>query len=416
MNDTLMNYWNEFVVAYLDDIIVYNNSKKEHIKHVRKILQRLNKANIQADLDKCEFHIIETKFLNMIMSRDDIKMNLEKFKAIVKWRKLTHLKEVQTFLEFVNFYKRFIKDFFKVIKFLIKLIKKNQLFSWSKNCRTTLNELKKRVIEASILSYFSSELETFLKSNSSDYVSIKVLSQKEDDDLIKSITYFSKTLFSAECNYEIYDKELLTIIRCFEQWRAELQSVKSSINVLTNHKSLKYFMTIKKLNRRQTRWAEFLAEFDFKIVYQSKKKNNKANSLIRRFEDWSIDESNDRNKHMHQIVLSSEKIDSRILQKLNNIEEENSKLSLFDRVKLANQKNSTCVAIRDAIQKEKKSFDEMLLKKFESIENTLFFKKKLWVFESNQLKLDIIKIIQNQSSIKHFEMRRICVYINKWYY
>jgi vacuolar-type H+-ATPase subunit I/STV1 len=191
-----------------------------------------------------------------------------------------------------------------VIKSRIKLTRKNQLFSWSKNCQTTFDELKKRVIETSVLSYFSSELETFLKSDSSDYVSVEVLSQKENDDLIKSVTYFSKTLSSAECNYEIYDKELLTIIRCFEQWRAELQSVKSFINVLTNHKSLKYFMTIKKLNRRQAKWAEFLAEFDFKIAYQSEKKNDKADSLTRRSENRSNidDESNDRNKHMHQTV------------------------------------------------------------------------------------------------------------------
>jgi hypothetical protein len=78
---------------------------------------------------------------------------------------------------------------------------------------------------------------------------------------------------------------------------------------------------------------------------------------------------------MHQIVLSSEKVDSRILQKLNDIEEENSKLSLFDKVKLANQKDSTCITIRNAIRDRKKSFDEMLLKKFEMIENILFFKK-----------------------------------------
>jgi hypothetical protein len=84
MNDTLMNYLNKFVIAYLNDIIVYSNNKKEHIQHVRKILQRLREANIQADVDKCEFHITETKFLEMIMSRDNIKMNSEKIKTIVE--------------------------------------------------------------------------------------------------------------------------------------------------------------------------------------------------------------------------------------------------------------------------------------------------------------------------------------------
>jgi hypothetical protein len=85
MNDTLMNYLDEFVVAYLNDIIVYSNSKKEHIQHVRKILQRLRETNIQADVDKCEFHITETKFLEMIVRRDEIKMNSEKVKTIIEW-------------------------------------------------------------------------------------------------------------------------------------------------------------------------------------------------------------------------------------------------------------------------------------------------------------------------------------------
>jgi hypothetical protein len=215
MNDTLMNYLNEFVIIYLNDIIVYSNSKKEHIRHVRKILQRLREANIQADVNKCEFHTTKTKFLDMIVERDEIKMNSEKVKVIMKWEKSTHLKEVQAFLRFVNFYKRFIKDFFKIFKSLVKLIRKNQLFSWKKNFQTSFDELKKRVIEILILSYFSSELKTFLESDSSDYVSIEILFQKKDDDLIKSVIYFFKTLSSAECNYEIYDKKLLAIIRCF---------------------------------------------------------------------------------------------------------------------------------------------------------------------------------------------------------
>jgi hypothetical protein len=231
------------------------------------------------------------------------------------------------------------------------------------------------------------------------------------------VTYFSKTLSSAECNYEIYDKELLTIIRCFEQWRVELQSVKSFTNVLTNHKSLEYFMTIKKLNRRQTRWAEFLAEFDFKIAYQSEKKNDKADSLTRRSENRSNtdDESNDRNKHIHQTVLSTEKVDSQLEQKLNDTEED-LKLFLFDRVKTVNQKDSTCMTIRDAIQNRKKSFDEMLLKKFEMIENTLFFKKKLWISKSDQLKLNIIREIHDQFASEHSDIRRTCKYLHKWYY
>jgi hypothetical protein len=153
----------------------------------------------------------------MIVERDEIKMNLEKIRAIVEWNTSNHVKKIQTFLKFVNFYRRFIKNFFKIAKSLIRLTRKNQSFYWFENCQTAFEQLKRRVIEAFVLSYFFSELETFLESNSFDYVSIEILSQKENDDLIRSVTYFLKTLFFAECNYEIYDKDLLTIIRCFEQ-------------------------------------------------------------------------------------------------------------------------------------------------------------------------------------------------------
>jgi hypothetical protein len=109
MNDILMNYLNKFVIAYLNNIVIYSNNKKKHVQHVKKILQRLREANIQIDVDKCEFHIIETKFLKMIIDREDIKMNFEKIRTIVEWDTSNHLKNVQAFLRFVNFYKRFVK-------------------------------------------------------------------------------------------------------------------------------------------------------------------------------------------------------------------------------------------------------------------------------------------------------------------
>jgi hypothetical protein len=147
---------------------------------------------------------------------------------------------------------------------------------------------------------------------------------------------------------------LLAIIKCFEQWRMKLQSVKSSTNVLTDHKNLKYFMIIKKLNRRQVKWAKFLVEFDFKIAYQSDKKNDKANALTRRSDDRSSDknDSNVRNKHMYQIILSSKKVDARILQEINDIEQE--ELQLFDRIKNVNQTNAKCIEIRDALERNDK--------------------------------------------------------------
>lgn len=118
-------------------------------------------------------------------------------------------------------------------------------------------------------------------------------------------------------------------------------------------------MIIKKLNKRQTRWIEFLAEFDFKIAYQIEKKNDKIDSLIKRSGDKSASNENIKEKHMYQTLLLSEKF------------------HLFDKVKISNQENETCRKIKETVRKKKKSFEKMLLKKFTIVENVLFFKNKL---------------------------------------
>jgi hypothetical protein len=118
---------------------------------------------------------------------------------------------------------------------------------------------------------------------------------------------------------------------------------------------------------------------------------------------------------MHQIVLSLNKINSRIVQELNDTEKD-TKLFLFDRVKTTNQEDRTCTEIRKVLQENKKSYDEMLLKKFKLIKNTLFFKEKLWVLEFDQLKLNVIREVHDKSILEHSNVCRTCKYLHKWYY
>lgn len=330
INDTFMEYLDEFVVAYLDDILVYSNSLEEHREHVKKVLQKLRDAGIQADIDKCEFHTAETKFLGVIVGRNGIRMDPEKIAAIVEWATPTHLKQVQAFLGFINFYRRFIKNFSRVARPLAQLTKKDKSFEWTPACQRAFDELKKRITEAPILAHFDPELETIVETDSSDYVSAGVLSQRGKDGIIRPVAFFSKSLLPAECNYEIYDKELLAIVKCFEQWRPELQSVNKPVKVLTDHKSLEYFMTTKKLNRRQARWAEYLADFNFVVTYQAGKIHAKADALTRRPGDKPNSEEDDRQKHQHQVILFSDRLDPRIQEEmtpeLNEIDTNDSKI------------------------------------------------------------------------------------------
>jgi hypothetical protein len=310
MNDVFFDYLDEFVSTYINDILIYSNSKVEHTEHVKKMLQRLRDAELQTDIDKCEFFVHEIKYLRLIIERDEIRMNSKKIEIILQWSTSQNLKQIQKFLEFCNFYRRFIRNFVKIVKSLIKLTRKNVLFNWNEACEIAFELLKRTVIEASILAHFDLKKQIYIESDSSDFVFAEVLSQMRENDELHFVTFFSKNLVSIECNYEIYDKELLTIVRCFEQWRFELLSIESdvSIKVLTNHKNLKYFMITKQLNRRQNRWAQFLANFHFVITYLFEKSNEKADSLIRRVEDV-FDKKNDRQKQQNQIFLSSERFD-----------------------------------------------------------------------------------------------------------
>ena len=118
-----------------------------------------------------------------------------------------------------------------------------------------------------MLARFDFERDAVVETNASDYVSVGVLSQYDDQGIPHPVDFFSKKHALAECNYEIYDKELLAVVRAFEEWRADLQSVINPIQVLTDHKNLEYFTPPKLFNRRQTCWSQFLSQFSFKIVY-----------------------------------------------------------------------------------------------------------------------------------------------------
>ena len=136
--------------------------------------------------------------------------------------------------------------------------------------------------KAPIFYHFDPSKQCFVEIDLSNYINADVLSQLDDKDVLYSVAYFSRKMAPAECNYEIYDKELLAIIRCFKEWRPELEDTGLLVKVLTNHKGLEYFMSTKKLTPRQIKWTEFLSEFNFVISYQSGKKNNKANALTRK--------------------------------------------------------------------------------------------------------------------------------------
>ena len=143
MNDVLWNFLNDFCQVYLNDILIYSKIQKKHKQYVKMILNRLWDADLQIDIWKCEFNVEETVFLEIIVSEQDLCMNFIKVKAIINWATFTNLKEIQDFVNFVNFYQCFIKNFLKLVKSFIQLTWKDTSFVWNEVCVKVFDNLKK---------------------------------------------------------------------------------------------------------------------------------------------------------------------------------------------------------------------------------------------------------------------------------
>jgi Reverse transcriptase (RNA-dependent DNA polymerase) len=128
INDILYEYLDIFIVAYLDDILVFSKIKKEHMQHVKKVLQKLRNASLLFKLEKYKFHKERVFFLGFIMGCNSISMDQTKIEAVLSWLRLTSVKEVQIFLGFANFYQCFIKGYSVIAHTLMESIKKDQPF------------------------------------------------------------------------------------------------------------------------------------------------------------------------------------------------------------------------------------------------------------------------------------------------
>ncbi len=248
MNDVLWNFLNDFCQVYLDDILIYSKMRKKHKDHVKLVLSQLREAELQMNIRKCEFNVEETVFLEVIVSELDLRMNLSKVTVIVSWITSINLKEIQSFVRFVNFYHRFIKNFLKLVKSFTQLTRKNTSFVWNKVCIQVFDNLKKQVSLTSVLRHFDLRWQAILKINASNYVKDEILSQYDDEKVLHLMIFYSKSMILAEINYHIYDKKLLIIIQCFKHWWLELKCTELLIQIFIDHQALKIFMKNKQLS------------------------------------------------------------------------------------------------------------------------------------------------------------------------
>ncbi|KAJ6843018.1 uncharacterized protein M6B38_299735 [Iris pallida] len=281
MNRVFYQYLDKFVIVFIEDILIYSKNEEEHEKNLRIVLQTLQEEQLYAKLSKCEFWLDQIPFLGHIISREGISVDSKKVEAVKSWPTPKSIAEIRSFLGLAGYYRRYIENFSRIAEPLTRLTRKEEKFNWTEKYQRIFDELKERLISAPILALPSGSGGYKIYSDASGKGLGCVLMQHG-----RVIAYASRQLKIHERNYPTHDLELAAIVFALKLWRHYLYGEK--IKIYTDHKSLKYVFTQKKINMRQRRWLELLKDFDMEMKYHPGKANKVADALSRRPEAFFI--------------------------------------------------------------------------------------------------------------------------------
>jgi hypothetical protein len=267
INNALQGLLDDICLAYIDDILIFSETKEEHEKHLNTVLQRLADAGLQCDIDKSEFYTQRTKFLGFIVTDKGVEMDPAKIQTIIDWGTPRRVSDVRSFLGFCNFYRKFISDYSTIVRPLNRLTGERVTWRWGPEEKAAFQDLKDAIITGPVLAYYDPRRETRMETDASDGVAAGVLCQRQDDGEFHPIAFYSKTLDDTQTRYEIHDKEMLAVILGIREWNSELMGLQQPATFVTDHRALEYFTTKQRLNSRQARWLDDLSPLAYTITY-----------------------------------------------------------------------------------------------------------------------------------------------------
>ena len=167
MNQVFSSWLDNFVVLFIDDILVYSKDKEEHEQHLRKVLQILRENQLYAKFSKCEFWLEKVSFLGHFISKEGVSIDPAKIEAVRDWPAPKNVTEVRSFLGLAGYYRRFVKDFSKIARPMTNLMKKNEKYEWTEDCEVAFQTLKERLTTAPVLTLSDSTSEYLVYSDAS---------------------------------------------------------------------------------------------------------------------------------------------------------------------------------------------------------------------------------------------------------
>ena len=284
MRRVLSGLLNKGVFVFVDDIIIYSRTEAEHIQLIDAVLSRLEKYGYYANPGKCEFLRSEVSFLGHMVSREGVSMQQHKVEAVRNWPTLQSVRDVRAFLGLAGFYRRFVRNFAAIAQPLTDLTKivERQWWSWGAAEQKAFDALKQALTSAPLLVHPDPQRQWTVQTDASGYAIGAVLSQKQDDDTLRPVAFWSHKLNSAARNYSATERELMAIVEAVRQWRAYLHGSPYPVLLKSDHKPLVYLNSKQQLGQRLSRWMEELCDLTFEIGYVKGKDNAVADALSRR--------------------------------------------------------------------------------------------------------------------------------------
>jgi len=209
MNDIFREWLDDFVVVYIDDILIYSGSLEEHAEHLRKAFQRLRENKLYAKLEKCKFGVTEVDFLGHRIIEEGLKMDDHKVKAILDWEPPKLVPALKSFLGLASYYHKFIKNFVKMATPLTNLLKKSaRTYEWDGTCDEAFETLKGILVKAPVLKLPDFDKDFEIHFDASDFAIGRILVQKG-----RPMPFESKKLSEMERRWPTHEKEMWAIIR-----------------------------------------------------------------------------------------------------------------------------------------------------------------------------------------------------------
>ena len=281
MNHIFRKYLGKFLIVYLDDILIFSQSKSDHMNHLKLVFDCLKEHHLVAKLKKCSFFAKKIQFLGHTLSGNGIQTSEDKIQCLKEWQLPQNKKGFQSFVGFTSYYRRYVKNFAKLVRPLVQAGLGN-LKPRHPLVLLAFDQIKTALYTSQMLKPPRPGATYILTLDASQFAMGAVIEIVNPDGLISPVAYYSKSLQPAETRYSIREKELLAVVRALERYRHFL--IGHTVVVKTDHQSLLYLLNSKNQpNSRLSRWLELLCQFNIHIQY-IKGKSNIADPLSRRFE------------------------------------------------------------------------------------------------------------------------------------